>query len=64
MLLDTPGLDDDPSRTARTLSSLPDADAVIFTLSANRFLTDLEPPRATQDVDVLLLLEHLAKPIR
>ncbi|MBX2803875.1 MAG: dynamin family protein [Myxococcales bacterium] len=42
VLLDTPGLDDDPTRTARTLSSLPDADAVIVVLSANRFLTDLE----------------------
>jgi hypothetical protein len=42
VLLDTPGLDDDPIRTARTLSSLPDADAVIVVLSANRFLTDLE----------------------
>lgn len=42
VLLDTPGLDDDPVRTARTLSSLPDADAVIVVLSANRFLTDLE----------------------
>lgn len=42
VLLDTPGLDDDEVRTARTLSSLPDADAVIVVLSANRFLTDLE----------------------
>ena len=42
VLLDTPGLDDDQVRTARTLSSLPDADAVIVVLSANRFLTDLE----------------------
>ena len=42
VLLDTPGLDDDPVRTARTLSSLPDADAVIVVLSANRFLTELE----------------------
>lgn len=42
VLLDTPGLDDDPVRTVRTLSSLPDADAVIVVLSANRFLTDLE----------------------
>ncbi len=48
VLLDTPGLDDDPARTARTLSSLPDADAVIFTLSANRFLTDLERKTLTQ----------------
>lgn len=53
VLLDTPGLDDDPSRTARTLSSLPDADAVIFTLSANRFLTDLE--RRTLKRDLLPL---------
>lgn len=53
VLLDTPGLDDDPSRTARTLSSLPDADAVIFTLSANRFLTDLE--RRTLHRDLLPL---------
>lgn len=42
VLLDTPGLDDDEVRTARTMSSLPDADAVIVVLSANRFLTDLE----------------------
>jgi len=42
VLLDTPGLDDDQVRTARTLSSLPGADAVIVVLSANRFLTDLE----------------------
>jgi hypothetical protein len=41
-LLDTPGLDDDPARTARTLDSLPDADAVIFVLNATRFLTELE----------------------
>jgi len=42
VLLDTPGLDDDPSRTARTLSTLPDADAVIVVLNATRFLTELE----------------------
>jgi hypothetical protein len=53
VLVDTPGLDDDPQRTARTLSSLPDADAVIFTLSANRFLTDLE--RRTLHRDLLPL---------
>lgn len=41
-LIDTPGLDDDPARTARTLRSLPEADAVIFVLNATRFLTDLE----------------------
>jgi GTPase SAR1 family protein len=41
-LVDTPGLDDDEVRTARTLSSLPEADAVIFVLNASRFLTDLE----------------------
>jgi hypothetical protein len=50
VLLDTPGLDDDPRRTARTLSSLPDADAVIFVLSANRFLTDLERRTLTRDL--------------
>ncbi len=50
VLLDTPGLDDDPSRTARTLSSLPDADAVIFTLSANRFLTELERKTLRRDL--------------
>lgn len=50
VLLDTPGLDDDPRRTARTLSSLPDADAVIFALSANRFLTDLERRTLTRDL--------------
>lgn len=50
VLLDTPGLDDDPARTTRTLSSLPDADAVIFTLSANRFLTDLERRTLTRDL--------------
>ncbi|MFT7520959.1 MAG: GTPase SAR1 family protein, partial [Kiritimatiellia bacterium] len=42
VLIDTPGLDDDDVRTARTLASLPDADAVIFVLAATRFLTDLE----------------------
>ncbi|MBT3223286.1 MAG: hypothetical protein HN348_29790, partial [Proteobacteria bacterium] len=42
VILDTPGLDDDDRRTARTLSSLPDADAVIVVLNATRFLTDLE----------------------
>lgn len=41
-LLDTPGLDDDPARTARTLSALPGADAVIVVLNATRFLTALE----------------------
>jgi hypothetical protein len=50
VLLDTPGLDDDPRRTARTLTSLPDADAVIFVLSANRFLTDLERRTLTRDL--------------
>jgi len=50
VLLDTPGLDDDPSRTARTLASLPDADAVIFVLSATRFLTDLERRTLRQDL--------------
>lgn len=50
VLLDTPGLDDDPRRTARTLSSLPDADAVIFVLSANRFLTDLERRTLARDL--------------
>ena len=42
VLVDSPGLDDDAARTARTLSSLPDADAVIMVLNASRFLTDLE----------------------
>jgi hypothetical protein len=42
VLLDTPGLDDDDARTARTLGSLPEADAVIVVLNASRFLTDLE----------------------
>jgi hypothetical protein len=37
-----PGSTTTRRRTARTLTSLPDADAVIFVLSANRFLTDLE----------------------
>lgn len=50
VLLDTPGLDDDPSRTARTLASLPDADAVIFVLSATRFLTELERRTLRQDL--------------
>ncbi len=50
VLLDTPGLDDDAARTARTLSSLPDADAVIFVLSATRFLTDLERRTLRQDL--------------
>lgn len=50
VLLDTPGLDDDPRRTARTLTSLPDADAVIFVLSANRFLSDLERKKLTRDL--------------
>ena len=62
VLLDTPGLDDDPVRTARTLSSLPDADAVIFTLSANRFLSDLE--RRTLHTDLLPLgLRNLFFPV-
>lgn len=42
VLVDTPGLDDDDARTARTLRSLPEADAVIVVLNASRFLTDLE----------------------
>jgi len=41
-LLDTPGLDDDEVRTARTLATLPEADAVIVVLNATRFLSDLE----------------------
>jgi len=41
-LVDTPGLDDDETRTRRTLSSLPEADAVIVVLNATRFLSDLE----------------------
>jgi len=62
VMLDTPGLDDDPVRTARTLSSLPDADAVIFTLSANRFLSDLE--RRTLHTDLLPLgLRNLFFPV-
>jgi len=62
VLLDTPGLDDDPTRTARTLSSLPDADAVIFVLSAARFLTDLE--RRTLRHDLLPLgLRNLFFPV-
>jgi hypothetical protein len=62
VLLDTPGLDDDPIRTARTLSSLPHADAVIFTLSANRFLSDLE--RRTLQHDLLPLgLRNLFFPV-
>lgn len=42
VLVDTPGLDDDPTRTRRTLASIDEADAVIFVLSATRFLGDLE----------------------
>lgn len=42
VVVDTPGLDDDDTRTARTLASLPEADAVIVVLNASRFLTDLE----------------------
>lgn len=42
VLLDTPGLDDDPQRTARTLETLPEADAVIVVLNALRFLSELE----------------------
>ena len=62
VLLDTPGLDDDPTRTARTLSSLPDADAVIVVLSANRFLTDLE--RRTLRRELLPLgLQNLFFPV-
>jgi hypothetical protein len=49
-LVDTPGLDDDPARTARTMRSLPDADAVIFVLSATRFLTDLERTTLRRDL--------------
>lgn len=47
-LLDTPGLDDDEARTARTLAALPEADAVIFVLNASRFLTDLERQTLTR----------------
>ena len=62
VLLDTPGLDDDPIRTARTLSSLPDADAVIVVLSANRFLTELE--RRTLRRELLPLgLQNLFFPV-
>ncbi len=39
VLVDTPGLDDDPARTARTLAALPDADAAVVVLHATRFLT-------------------------
>jgi hypothetical protein len=42
VVVDSPGLDDDEIRTARTLSSLPEADAVIVVLNASRFLTELE----------------------
>jgi hypothetical protein len=41
-LIDTPGLDDDDRRTARTLGVLPHADAVLIVLNATRFLTPLE----------------------
>lgn len=62
VLIDSPGLDDDPIRTARTLTSLPDADAVIVVLSANRFLTDLE--RRTLRRDLLPLgLRNLFFPV-
>ncbi len=62
VLLDTPGLDDDPVRTVRTLTSLPDADAVIVVLSANRFLSDLE--RRTVRRDLLPLgLRNLFFPV-
>jgi hypothetical protein len=50
VLLDTPGLDDDERRTARTLSSLPDADAVIVVLSATRFLTEIERRTVRRDL--------------
>ncbi len=42
VLIDTPGLDDDERRTARTLAAIPQADAVIVVLNAARFLGDLE----------------------
>ncbi len=42
VVVDTPGLDDDPIRTERTLSTLPSADAVLMVLNATRFLTALE----------------------
>jgi hypothetical protein len=42
VLIDTPGLDDDPQRTARTMATLHDADAVVVVLNALRFLGDLE----------------------
>ncbi len=62
VLLDTPGLDDDPERTARTLSSLPDADAVIVVLNATRFLTELE--RRTLRAELLPLgLTNLFFPV-
>ncbi len=50
-LVDTPGLDDDPVRTQRTLHALRDADAVLFISSATRFLGHLEKT---------LLTEHIA----
>jgi hypothetical protein len=42
VLVDTPGLDDDPARTARTLEALEDADAVLFVSAAPRCLGHLE----------------------
>ncbi|TVQ93228.1 MAG: DUF1971 domain-containing protein [Deltaproteobacteria bacterium] len=61
-LVDTPGLDDDPARTARTLRSLPEADAVIFVLNATRFLTELE--RHTLERELLPLgLTNLFFPV-
>lgn len=42
VFVDTPGLDDDPLRTERTLGTLPHADAVLVVLNATRFLTALE----------------------
>ncbi len=49
-LVDSPGLDDDPARTRRTLGELPEADAVIAVLAAPRFLTNLERKTLYQDL--------------
>lgn len=52
-LVDTPGLDDDPVRTARTLDALTHADAVIFVTAAPRCLGHLERSLLTEHVGPL-----------
>lgn len=49
-LLDSPGLDDDPRRTARTLALLDEADAIVLVIAA---------PRGLGPLEARLLTDHL-----